>query len=77
MYHGTPPERRKLFETKITKHMTKGRPTTKFPVVCTSYEIILRDRAELAKINWEFIIIVSLELFLRLGGFDLQFQMAN
>jgi ATP-dependent DNA helicase len=39
--------------------MNHGKPTPKFPVVCTSYDIILRDKAALSKINWEFIIIVS------------------
>ncbi|EFX05213.1 snf2 family helicase ATPase [Grosmannia clavigera kw1407] len=57
MYHGTPPQRKALFKDEIQKHLHKGRPTEQFPVVCTSYEIILRDRADLAKINWEFIII--------------------
>ena len=59
MYHGTPQRRKEMRNTKIMKHLSKGRPTERFPVVCTSYEIILRDRAELAKVNWEFIIIVS------------------
>ncbi len=59
MYHGTPDQRKELRKNKVFKHLVNGRPTDKFPVVCTSYEIILRDRAELAKVNWEFIIIVS------------------
>ncbi|KAK1752250.1 lymphoid-specific helicase [Echria macrotheca] len=58
MYHGTPTERRKIFETKISRHLGKnGKPTDKFPVVCTSYEMVLKDKALLSKINWEFIII--------------------
>ncbi|KJR84328.1 snf2 family helicase ATPase [Sporothrix schenckii 1099-18] len=57
MYHGTPQQRKDLFTNRIQKHLSKGRPTDQFPVVCTSYEIILRDRADLSKINWEFIII--------------------
>lgn len=59
MYHGTPQQRKDLFKNKIQKHLSKGRPTDQFPVVCTSYEIILRDRIDLSKINWEFIIIVG------------------
>lgn len=39
------------------RHLQGGRPTTKFPVVCTSYEMVLKDRAALSRINWEFIII--------------------
>ncbi|KAL1902481.1 putative ATPase [Sporothrix stenoceras] len=57
MYHGTPQQRKDLFKNRIQKHLSKGRPTEQFPVVCTSYEIILRDRIDLSKINWEFIII--------------------
>ncbi|OAA66562.1 snf2 family helicase ATPase [Niveomyces insectorum RCEF 264] len=57
MYHGTPQQRKDLFRDSIQGHLSKGRPTQQFPVVCTSYEIILRDRASLSKINWEFIII--------------------
>ncbi|KAK3323807.1 SNF2 family N-terminal domain-containing protein [Cercophora scortea] len=57
MYHGTPPERNDIFKTKIMRHLQGGRPTNKFPVVCTSYEMVLKDRAALSKINWEFIII--------------------
>lgn len=57
LYHGTPQEREKLRSSKMLKHLEKGKPTTKFPVVCTSYDIILRDKAALAKINWELIII--------------------
>jgi ATP-dependent DNA helicase len=59
LYHGDPQEREKLRDMRMAKHMRSGKPTAKFPVVCTSYEIILRDRIHLSKINWEFIIIVS------------------
>ncbi|KAK4125644.1 helicase-like protein [Parathielavia appendiculata] len=57
MYHGTPKQRSDIFKTKIMRHLHGGRPTEKFPVVCTSYEMVLKDRAALSKINWEFIII--------------------
>jgi ATP-dependent DNA helicase len=60
MYHGDPKERERIFRTDMMKHLKSGRPTTKFPVVCTSYEMVLRDQHNLSKINWEFIIIVSL-----------------
>src|ERR1700733_15132486 len=57
LYHGDPTTRKQIMNNQITRHIQNGRPTVKFPVVCTSYEIILRDRAQLSKINWEFIII--------------------
>jgi ATP-dependent DNA helicase len=59
MYHGTQPERNEIAKNDLKKNLKKGRPTTKFPVVCTSYEMVLRDRANLGSIQWEFIIIVS------------------
>jgi ATP-dependent DNA helicase len=59
LYHGNPQEREKLRNTRMMKFMDRGKPTARFPVVCTSYDIILRDKASLSKINWEFIIIVS------------------
>lgn len=57
LYHGDPAKREELRTTKITKHLENARPTSKFPVVCTSYDIILRDKNYLSHINWEFIII--------------------
>lgn len=57
MYHGNKQERDSLRAKKISKHLIRGRPTEKFPVVLTSYEIILRDKAFLGNIRWEFIII--------------------
>lgn len=59
LYHGTPAKRTEL-RKGMMKHIVGGRPNHKFPVVLTSPEIILRDRAELAKVNWEFIIIVRI-----------------
>lgn len=59
LYHGTKPERKKKFEKDMMKHLKDGRVTTKFPVVCTSPEMVLMDQADLSKINWEFIIIVN------------------
>ena len=49
----------RYFPNQDDAQFEKGRPTDKFPVVCTSYEMVLRDQANLSKISWEFIIIVS------------------
>ena len=62
MYHGTPPQRQSIWKTKMMRHLKDGRPTAQFPVVCTSYEMVLRDQAFLSKINWEFIIIVRISI---------------
>lgn len=59
MYHGSKDKREEIFEKEMMRHLKKGRPTTKFPVVCTSYEMVLRDQHNLSRIQWEFIIIVS------------------
>ncbi|KAI0438747.1 SNF2 family N-terminal domain-containing protein [Xylaria telfairii] len=57
LYHGTIKERQQIFRDKIMKHYQKGHPTQKFPVVCTSYEMVLRDHAALSKIDWAFIVV--------------------
>lgn len=57
LYHGDPDTREHLRSTRINKYLVRGRPTSKFPVVCTSYDIILRDKNYLSHINWELIII--------------------
>ncbi|RYO77074.1 hypothetical protein DL766_009931 [Monosporascus sp. MC13-8B] len=57
LYHGTPEERRGIFQNQIMKHYRKERPTKRFPVVCTSYEMVLRDRSALSKIDWAFIVV--------------------
>ncbi|KAG5996301.1 hypothetical protein E4U43_002892 [Claviceps pusilla] len=57
MYHGNQAQREDIFTTKLMRNLTGGRPSTKFPVVCTSYEMVLRDQHNLSRIQWEFIII--------------------
>lgn len=57
LYHGDPATREHIRDTEIMPHLTRGRPTEQFPVVCTSYEIVLRDKSSLGKIDWGFIII--------------------
>ncbi|KAI5464922.1 ISWI chromatin-remodeling complex ATPase ISW2 [Mariannaea sp. PMI_226] len=57
MYHGNKDQREEIFQTKMMRHLKDGRPTEKFPVVCTSYEMVLRDQHNLSRVSWEFIII--------------------
>ncbi|CAJ2514211.1 Uu.00g023300.m01.CDS01 [Anthostomella pinea] len=57
LYHGTPPERQQIFRDKIMRNYQKGRPSQRFPVVVTSYEMVLRDHAALSKIDWAFIVV--------------------
>lgn len=57
LYHGDQTKRGELRSRHIFKNLENGRPTDQFPVVCTSYEMILRDSTYLSRINWQFIII--------------------
>ncbi|EHL02965.1 putative Lymphoid-specific helicase [Glarea lozoyensis 74030] len=51
-------EEREKKSMKLEELLKKsGRPTKRFPVVCTSPEMVLRDFNDLTKIMWEFIII--------------------
>lgn len=55
MYHGTPQTR-----ASIRRQQMKGDSRgPKFPVVCTSYEICMRDKKFLANYPWKFIVVVS------------------
>ncbi|KAF8426873.1 SWI/SNF chromatin remodeling complex component [Tirmania nivea] len=51
LYHGTPQER----ESIRSKRLKKVGPD--FPIVCTSYELIMKDRKYLQRYSWAFIII--------------------
>ncbi len=55
MYHGTPQVRGQIRRSQL-KGDAKG---AKFPVVCTSYEICMRDKKFLANYPWKFIVVVS------------------
>ncbi|KAG6366990.1 hypothetical protein INS49_001171 [Diaporthe citri] len=58
MYHGTPKDRENLRKTKLFPNLDKmGKPTNRFPVVCTSYEMVIKDSSSLSRIQWEFIIV--------------------
>jgi len=53
MYHGSPQVRGEI-RRKQLKGDSKG---AKFPVVCTSYEICMRDKKYLANYPWKFIVV--------------------
>ena len=56
MYHGTPQARGQIRRQRL-KGDSKG---AKFPVICTSYEICMRDKKYLASYPWKFIVVVSI-----------------
>jgi ATP-dependent DNA helicase len=63
LYHGTKPHRTKLFKTEMEKNVDKAKRVNKrFPVVCTSPEMILKDENNFTKIKWEIIMIVSISV---------------
>ncbi|KAJ1928535.1 putative ATPase [Tieghemiomyces parasiticus] len=51
LYHGLPEERSRLRRRRLA---TEG-PT--FPVVCTTYELVMNDRKYLARYRWKYIIV--------------------
>lgn len=53
MYHGSPQARGEI-RRKQLKGDARG---AKFPVVCTSYEICMRDKKYLANLPWKFIVV--------------------
>ncbi|KAK6346831.1 hypothetical protein TWF696_006938 [Orbilia brochopaga] len=56
LYHGNPQEREQLRNTRLkTKNHKNVGP--KFPIVCTSYEIIMNDRKFLAAYDWKYIVV--------------------
>ena len=55
MYHGTPQAR-----GQTRRQQLRGDPKgAKFPVVCTSYEICMRDKKYLTHYPWKFIVVVG------------------
>ena len=56
LYHGTKDQRAAI----RSKHMKlRDQATMDFPVVCTSYEMCMKDRKFLGEYKWRYIIIVS------------------
>ena len=66
-YHGSPDRRADMRRTKLHGNFTTlssgghkfRRPNERFPVVLTTYEIIMRDRNYLQKIDWDLVVIVG------------------
>ncbi|TKY89046.1 hypothetical protein EX895_001577 [Sporisorium graminicola] len=56
MYHGDPDVRRDLRDRRLRMPRDKG-AQQHFPVVVTSYELIIRDRKWLANYPWKFIVV--------------------
>jgi ATP-dependent DNA helicase len=57
LYHGSKTER-----ADLRKQMKlKDQKNTDFPVICTSYEICMNDRAFLSQFSWKYIVVVSIQ----------------
>lgn len=58
-YHGLPQHRRDVLAKECMPYLNGGKPTKKFPIVLTTPEIVIRDAADLSKVTWDILIIVS------------------
>ncbi|SPO27979.1 related to proliferation associated SNF2-like protein [Ustilago trichophora] len=56
MYHGDPEERRTLRDRHLRMPRDKEKQKD-FPIVVTSYELVIRDRKWLANYPWKFIVV--------------------
>ncbi|UTT90521.1 hypothetical protein NDA17_003874 [Ustilago hordei] len=56
MYHGDPEERRLIRDRRLRMPSKKDKQND-FPIVVTSYELIIRDRKWLANYPWKFIVV--------------------
>ncbi|CAO3630681.1 unnamed protein product [Cunninghamella echinulata] len=54
LYHGSKEERQHLINRKMQK---KNQTKFEFPIVVTSYEIVMNDRKHLQKYNWKYIVV--------------------
>jgi len=57
VYHGNKAVRKGLREKHFGQWNGKRLDLTKFPIIITSYEIIMHDKAYLEKFKWKFIIV--------------------
>jgi ATP-dependent DNA helicase len=53
LYHGDRATREEIRKTRLSKKQSSDQ----FPIVVTSYEIIMNDRQFLSRFQWKFIII--------------------
>lgn len=54
LYHGTKEERQHMINRKMQK---KKETSMEFPVIVTSYEIVMNDRKFLQRYNWKYIVV--------------------
>ncbi|KAI9496031.1 SNF2 family N-terminal domain-containing protein [Zychaea mexicana] len=54
LYHGSKEERQHMVNRKMPK---KKETTFDFPIIVTSYEIVMNDRKHLQRYNWKYIVV--------------------
>ncbi|ORX56285.1 hypothetical protein DM01DRAFT_1017625 [Hesseltinella vesiculosa] len=54
LYHGSKEDRQHLINRKL---LTKKQTTFEFPIVVTSYQLIINDRKFLQRYNWKYIVV--------------------
>ncbi|KAK0523643.1 putative ATPase [Tilletia horrida] len=58
LYYGSAPERTELREKhKLNYLPTSQKAKDNFPIVVSSYEVIMRDRKHLASLDWKYIVV--------------------
>lgn len=56
MYHGTPTEREEMRQKHLQPFKAK-KPPSNFPVIVTTYDMVIIDKKYLGKLGWKFIVV--------------------
>ncbi|RCI02341.1 hypothetical protein CU098_009814 [Rhizopus stolonifer] len=67
LYHGSKEERQHMINRKLQK---KKETEFEFPIVITSYEIVMNDRKHLQKYNWKYIVNMNCRLIRELKTYS-------
>jgi ATP-dependent DNA helicase len=59
MYHGTPEHRADLRSKHMRIPTAKGAKgsTNTFPIIVTTFDIVIRDRPILSRYDWKFVVV--------------------
>jgi ATP-dependent DNA helicase len=56
LYHGPPNEREALRSSRLQLHKS-AKPEINFPIVVTTYEIVMNDRKHLSRTTWKYVVV--------------------
>jgi ATP-dependent DNA helicase len=61
-YHGTEAERDEVYDHLVQHYsFATGKTDDEFPIICTTFEMLCKDRFRLAHFDWDQVFIVSSE----------------